>query len=87
VHVYCNSPEKGPEKRKNCKVPCLGCRKCEKVLPEKFKVEGFLAHVRCDAADFPTAEDVETVKCPTGALLTAARHREIETLDPEYSIK
>ena len=87
VHVYCNSPEKGPEKRKNCKVPCLGCRKCEKTFPEKFKVEGFLARVRYDAGVLPTPEDIEVVKCPTGALLTAARHQEIETIDPEYSIK
>ena len=87
VHVYCNSPEKGPEKRKNCKVSCLGCRKCEKTLPEKFKVEGFLARVRYEATELPTPEDIETVKCPTGALLTAVRHQEIETLDPEYSIK
>ena len=87
VHVYCNSPEKGPDKRKNCKVSCLGCRKCEKALPDKFKVEGFLARVRYDAAELPTAEDVEKVQCPTGALLTAARHQEIETFDPEYSRK
>ena len=87
VHVYCNSPEKGPEKRKNCKVSCLGCRKCEKAFSDKFKVDGFLAYVCYDAEVLPAEEDVETVKCPTGALLTAARHQEIETLDPEYSIK
>ena len=86
VHVYCNSPEKGPEKRKNCKVSCLGCRKCEKTAPDKFKVEGFLAHVQYDAAVLPTEEDVAAVKCPTGALLTAARHKEIETNDPEFSV-
>ena len=87
VHVYCNSPEKGPEKRKNCKVSCLGCRKCEKAAPDKFKVEGFLARVNYEAENLPTAEDVEAVKCPTGALLTVARHNEIETFDPEFSIK
>ncbi|MBR7104358.1 MAG: RnfABCDGE type electron transport complex subunit B [Lentisphaeria bacterium] len=87
VHVYCNSPEKGPEKRKNCKVSCLGCRKCERLAPEKFKVEGFLARVDYEADPPPTEEDVEKVGCPTGALLTASRHYEIETFDPEFSIK
>ena len=66
---------------------CIGCRKCEKAFPGKFKVEGFLAHVCYEAKEQPTAEDIETVKCPTGALLTAARHQEIETIDPEYSLK
>ena len=87
VHVYCNSPEKGPEKRKNCKVSCLGCRKCERLAPEKFKVEGFLARVDYEADPPPTEEDVEKVGCPTGALLTASRHYDIETFDPEFSIK
>lgn len=87
VHVYCNSPEKGPEKRKNCKVSCLGCRKCEKSDPAKFRVEGFLAHVNYDAAELPGAEDIEKVNCPTGALLTVSQHKEIETFDPEFSIK
>ncbi len=87
VHVFCNSPEKGPEKRKNCKVSCLGCRKCEKAAPDKFKVDGFLAHVRYDAEQLPSADDVESIKCPTGALLTLERHNEIETFDPEFSIK
>ena len=31
VHVKCNSPEKGADTRKVCKVGCIGCRLCEKV--------------------------------------------------------
>ena len=87
VHVYCNSPERGAEKRRNCKVSCLGCRKCEKTCPDKFKVEGFLAHVNYAAEKLPTAEDVAQIQCPTGALLTTERHQEIETFDPEFSAK
>ena len=87
VQVYCNSPEKAPDKRKNCKVSCLGCRKCEKAFPDKFQVDGALARVRYDAENLPTPEEAESVNCPTGALLSAARHLEIETLDPEHALK
>lgn len=31
VHVKCNSPEKGAEVRKVCKVGCIGCGLCKKV--------------------------------------------------------
>lgn len=84
VHVYCNSPAKGPEKRKQCKVPCIGCRKCARYAPEKFKVDGFLASVNYDAENLPDASDVENIKCPTGALLTAQQHHFIEKNDPAW---
>ena len=87
AHVYCNSPEKGAEKRKYCKVACIGCRKCAKFDAEKFQVNGTLASVNYDAATLPTAADVDEVKCPTGALLTAARHHDIETNDPAWENK
>ena len=85
VHVYCNNPEKGPDKRKVCKVSCLGCRKCERYSAEKFSVSGFLASVKYDAAEFPTEEDIEKIGCPTGALLTVSKHLQIETNDPEFA--
>ena len=84
AHVYCNSPEKGPEKRKLCKVACIGCRKCVKYSPEQFKINGFLASVNYDAESLPTAEDVENIKCPAGALLTAKQHHFIEKNDPAW---
>ena len=83
VHVYCNNPEKGPDKRKVCKVSCLGCRKCERYSAEKFSVSGFLASVKYDSDTLPDAADIEAIGCPTGALLTVQRHIEIETNDPE----
>lgn len=85
VHVYCNNPEKGPDKRKVCKVSCLGCRKCERYSADMFGTNGFLASVKYDADKLPTASDVEAIGCPTGALLTVERHLQIETNDPEYS--
>ena len=85
VHVYCNNPDKGPDKRKVCKVSCLGCRKCERYSAEKFATSGFLASVKYDAQELPTAADVEAIGCPTGALLTIEQHLQIETNNPEYS--
>ncbi|MBR2373231.1 MAG: 4Fe-4S binding protein [Lentisphaeria bacterium] len=84
VHVYCNSPAKGAEKRKQCKVACIGCRKCAKYAEDKFTVNGSLASVNYDAEVLPDAEDVENIKCPTGALLTASQHHLIEKNDPAW---
>lgn len=85
VHVYCNNPDKGPDKRKVCKVSCLGCRKCERYSAEKFSVKGFLASVKYDGTEFPTEADIEAVGCPTGALLSVEKHFEIETNDPGFA--
>lgn len=87
VHVYCNSPEKGPQKKKVCKVPCLGCRKCARALPEKFIVNGFKAEVNYQASSLPTAEDVLLVGCPTGCLLSSEEHLKIEMHDPDWSLE
>ena len=85
VHVYCNSPAKGPAKRQVCNVPCLGCRKCARAFPNKFKVDGFKAQVNYEAKLLPTADDVQAVGCPTGCLLTADEHLKIEQNEPEWS--
>jgi len=75
VHVFCNSPEKGAQKRQLCRAACLGCGKCVRKDPEKFELSAGLAKVKYDAATLPTAETVEAVGCPTGALATTDRHR------------
>ncbi|MDR0932690.1 MAG: RnfABCDGE type electron transport complex subunit B [Victivallales bacterium] len=85
VHVYCNSPLKAPAKRQVCKVACIGCRKCQKVAPEKFLIDGFRAIVNYADSALPTQEDVVATGCPTGALLTAEEHLHIEKHDPEWS--
>jgi Na+-translocating ferredoxin:NAD+ oxidoreductase RNF subunit RnfB len=72
VHVFCNSLDKGPEKRKICTAGCLACRKCVKAYPELFNAQGFLVRAR-DGANI-TAEQVAEVKCPTGALQTVESH-------------
>ena len=66
VHVFCSSPEKGPVKRKVCKVACIGCRKCVKAAEDQMKIEGFLAGVNYDNP--PGLEIVEKAQCPTGCL-------------------
>ncbi|MDD5728243.1 MAG: RnfABCDGE type electron transport complex subunit B [Victivallales bacterium] len=79
VHVYCSSPEKGAVKMKVCSVPCIGCRKCVKGAEEgQFNVEGFKANVNYEAEKLVDESIFETVKCPTGCLLTEAEHLRTE---------
>lgn len=67
VHVYCNSPEKGSEKKKFCSVSCIACRKCMKAAGEgQISMEGFLA--RMNYADPPEGGIVEKAACPSGCL-------------------
>ncbi len=72
VHVYCNSLEKGPAKKKNCTVPCIACRKCVKVAEENMSVSGFL--VRVNYSNPPGPDIIEKAGCPTGCLHTAEAH-------------
>ena len=77
LHVYCNSPEKAPTKKKVCKVGCIGCRKCVNAAGEGQMVMTELP-ARVNYADAPGAELVEKAACPTGCLLTPEAHYEIE---------
>lgn len=74
VHVYCNSPEKGPLKRKVCKTACIGCRKCVKAADseEQMTVKGFL--VATNYSNPPLPDLVEKAACPTTALRLASKH-------------
>ncbi len=85
AHVYCNSPQKGVQKKQVCKVPCIGCRKCARAFPDQFTVTGFKAEVNYAGGNFPTAENVQAVGCPTGCLLSVEEHIKIETHDPNWS--
>lgn len=77
-HVYCNSPEKGANKRHFCKAGCIGCRKCEKILGDKFILSGFLSAVNYSAGEIDRG-DVDSVCCPVGCLLSVD-----ERLDAAY---
>ena len=79
VHIYCSSPEKGAAKMKVCSVPCIGCRKCAKGGEEgQFNIEGFKVSVNYEAENLVDSSIFETVKCPTGCLLTEAEHLKVE---------
>jgi len=74
VHVYCNSPEKGPVKRKVCKTACIACRKCIKAADgeDQMLVDGFL--VRTNYSNPPLPDLIEKAACPTTALRLATEH-------------
>ncbi|MDD4818079.1 MAG: RnfABCDGE type electron transport complex subunit B [Victivallaceae bacterium] len=81
VHIFCSSPLKGPEKKKVCSVPCLGCRKCVKAGAEgQFTVEGVKVSVNYDTGEngLPGEDVVAAAGCPTGCLMTVAKHLETE---------
>lgn len=78
AHVYCNSPEKGATKRSLCHGGCIGCGKCERAYPDQFTKTGFLASVNYEAEKLPGAEELEAIKCPTGALASESGHYESE---------
>jgi len=71
VHVFCNSPEKGPAKRKVCEVACIGCRKCVKAAAEgQMAMEGFLARTNYAHPEPAGPDLVAKAACPTGCLHT-----------------
>ena len=72
AHVYCNSLDKGPAKRKNCTAGCLACRKCVKAAPDIFNAQGFLVRAR-EGAEI-SDELIASINCPTGALQSVAVH-------------
>jgi len=72
AHVYCNSLDKGPAKRKNCTAGCLACRKCVKAAPDIFNAQGFLVRAR-EGAEI-SDELIASINCPTGALQSVADH-------------
>lgn len=66
AHIYCNSLEKAPVKRKVCKGGCIGCKKCVRAYPDLFNAAGGLVRV----ID-PTAldqEKLDKIACPAGVL-------------------
>ena len=77
VHIYCNSPESAAVKRSLCKAGCLGCRKCEKAFPGKFKFNGFLAQVDYDAPELITPEEIENCGCPVHGIMTELERGEL----------
>ena len=69
IHVYCNSPDKGIVKREYCKAACIGCRKCSRAFPGKFKFDGFLAVIDYDNSKSLSSEDIEKCDCPANCIM------------------
>ena len=68
VWVACMNKEKGVEAKKNCKVACIACRKCEKACEfGAITVENNLAFIDSTKC---TACLKCVVGCPTGAIQT-----------------
>ena len=84
-HVYCNSPAKGAEKRNECKVGCIGCKKCERESDNQFIVDGFLAKVNYSNEILPTKETIEKINCPRNSILTIEEHLKLERNEQEVS--
>jgi len=67
VHVMCSSRDKGPVVKKACKVGCIGCTACTKVLEnEEIAMDGPLAVVDYSK---PLDNDQVMEKCPTKCIV------------------
>ncbi len=67
VHVKCNSPEKGPDVRKVCKVGCIGCRLCEKACKDgAIIIENNLARINYEKC---TECGACVLKCPQKTII------------------
>ena len=49
---------------------CIGCRKCERVNPGMFRIDGFLSRVDYASEPLPDAETIDKIGCPVGCLMT-----------------
>jgi len=72
VHIYCNSLEKPALRMKKCTGSCIACRKCVKVEPDKFNVQGFM--IRAIYTNPPDESVIEKAQCPRKCLLTPEQH-------------
>lgn len=67
VNVKCRSKDAGAITRKNCKVGCIGCMKCQKTCPSgAISMEGPLAKI--DPAKCTNCGECAKV-CPTSAIV------------------
>jgi electron transport complex protein RnfB len=71
IVVACSSRDIGAYVRKICPVGCIGCRICEKLVPEVFKVGDNLAVVNYTVTGIDCRPAVE--KCPTRCILDLSK--------------
>jgi len=68
--VACSNTEPAKLVKQVCTVGCIGCKMCQKLLPDLFKVDDNLAQMNYDHYEQPK-EDLDKVvaKCPTNAII------------------
>lgn len=77
VHVVCSSKDKGALVRKQCKVGCIGCRACTKLVEDDaITMDGFLAVVDYSK---PIEDDRAVQKCPGNCMRDEGTLPEQET--------
>ena len=67
VYVACNNKQKGAIARKNCKVACIACGKCSKIVPS-ITIENNLSYISTDISAQEHGEELAK-SCPTGAIV------------------
>ena len=67
VYVACRNQQKGAVARQNCKVACIGCMKCTKIVPS-IKVQNNLSYIPTDVDAEKFGQELADT-CPTGAIV------------------
>lgn len=78
--VACRSYEKGARVRKICNVGCIGCKICEKKVPEVFSVGQNLAKINYDKPDPETKWDEAVNACPQKTIVKLLSKAEVNKL-------
>ena len=68
--VACSNTESGKLVKQACTVGCIGCKMCQKLLPDLFEVTGNLARMNYDHYQH-SGEDLDKAadKCPTDTII------------------
>ncbi len=67
VYVACSNKQKGALARKNCKVACIACGKCAKIVPE-ITIENNLSYIPASVSAEKFGKELSEA-CPTGAII------------------
>ena len=73
VHIFCSAKAKPASKRKLCKVSCIVCKKCVKLVSDRH-MHVDLNLIQVNYANPPAPDIVEKAGCPTGCLKKAGDH-------------
>jgi len=77
--VACSNKEPGKNVRQVCKVGCIGCKACQRVLTQLFEVRDNLAYIDYDSYTGEEDLDAAAGKCPAKGLVYFGKPK------PEYA--